>query len=241
MFHTNFSDGKGSGKCIPQTKIDFLKTVNCAGTSVQNIILRYALKHDLNIVLPEKDTTKQGGPNVQYTINDWYADQAQPRFEQHIIQNTAWEKANLTYHMFLLHTRWNHREISQVMNRQGKEKVFYFSVLRDPLMLFRSYWDFFGLSQQYGKTLDEYAKTVLNQHKVYKNMTWTLPGYNQMLNDFEMIFHEMIKGEIEQQDRSGTNEQVAKVLSEIDSSFDLILLADEEFFEDGMVLLMHDL
>ena len=56
---------------------------------MQNIILRYALKHDLNIVLPEKDTTKQGGPNVQYTINDWYADQAQPRLGQHIIQNTA--------------------------------------------------------------------------------------------------------------------------------------------------------
>ena len=208
---------------------------------MQNILLRYALKHNLNIVLPEKEMKKQGGFNVKYTINDWSEDQAQPRFGKHLIENTPWEIANLTYHMFLLHTRWDHREISQVMNPQGKENVFYFTILRDPVMLFRSYWDFFGLAQIYGKTLDEYVKTTISQYVLYNNMTWTHPGYNQMLNDFGMNFHDMMKGQIEHKDNMGSNKQVAKMLHEIDRSFNLVLLADEEYFEDGMVLLKHDL
>ena len=73
------------------------------------------------------------------------------------------------------------------------------------------------------------------------NMTWTHPGYNQMLNDFGMNFHDMIKGQIEYKDNMGSNKQITKMLDEIDRSFNLVLLADEEYFEDGMVLLKHDL
>ena len=207
---------------------------------MQNVLLRYALKHNLNIVLPEKDVSKQGSSNVGYIVNDWSEEQAQPRFGRHLIQNTPWEKANLTYHMFVLHTRWNHHEITKVMNRQGNEKLFYFSILRDPVTLFRSYWDYFGLSQKYGKTLDEYAQSVISQYILNRNMNWH-PGYNQMLHDFGMNFPDMFKGELERKYKIGYKKEVTEVLEEIDRSFDLVLLADEEYFEDGMVLLRHDL
>ena len=227
--------------CMPKRKIGFLKTVKCASTSVQNILLRFALKHNLSIVLPGKEKGNHDTLNVKYTINDWFEDQAEPQFGRHLIENTSWERANITYHMFLLHTRWNHLEISNIMNRRGKENVFCFSILRDPVMLYRSFWDYYRLSQKYEKTLEEYAKTVISHYVLYNNMTWRPPGYNQMLHDFGMNFHDMI---LRHTDYNGTKmikNRVTKKLQEIEESFDLILLADEEHFEDGMVLLKHEL
>ena len=114
-----FLDTRASGKCIPKLKVGFLKTVKCASSSVQNILLRFPLKHNLNIVLPGKMNNSRRSINVKYTVNDWSEDQAEPKFSQHLIKNTAWERINITYHVFLLHTRWHPREISQIMNRYG--------------------------------------------------------------------------------------------------------------------------
>ena len=215
--------------------------MKCASTSVQNILLRYAIKHNLNIVLPEQQVKGERDLNVKYTILDWTEDQAQPRFDHHFIQDTLWEKANLTYDMFLLHTRWNHREISHIMNKQGKQDVYYFSILRDPVAVFRSFWDYYGLSQKYRKTLDEYVQTDIRNYLLYNNMPWNTPGYNSMLNAFGMYFHEMIKRDVDHNPARMFSKEVTKKIDEIEQSFNLILLADDEHFEHGMVLLKQEL
>ena len=38
--------------CQKQTNIGFLKTHKCASSSVQNILMRFGLKNELNFVLP---------------------------------------------------------------------------------------------------------------------------------------------------------------------------------------------
>ena len=38
--------------CIPVNKFGFLKTHKCGSTTVQNILLRYVIKHKLNLVIP---------------------------------------------------------------------------------------------------------------------------------------------------------------------------------------------
>ena len=143
--------------------------------------------------------------------------------------------------MFLLHTRWNHREISHILDPHNNEGVFYFSIIRDPVTLYRSYWDYFGLARQYETTLDEYAKTVISNFLLHKNMTRRPPGYNQMLHDFGMNFYDMIHLGRDRDDARLIKNRVNKKLYEIDQSFNFILLADDEHFEDGMVLLKHDL
>ena len=232
---------------MPRRKIGFLKTHKCAGTTVQNILLRYAVKHNLNIVLPEKEAInglKQSGQWNLNNVNSAYdriGNPVQRQFSRNLIKNAAWEKGNINYDMFLLHTRWNHREISHVLNDQGKNDVFYFSILRDPVMAYRSYWDYFNLSNQYRKTLEEYAKTVINKYVIYNNMTRRPPGYNQMLTDFGMYFHEMYKRDMSDTDKMMITEEISKKMNEIDQTFDLILIADESLYDEGIVLLKHAL
>ena len=46
------SERKGHKECAKQTKIAFLKTHKCASSSVQNMLMRFGLEHELNFVLP---------------------------------------------------------------------------------------------------------------------------------------------------------------------------------------------
>ena len=48
------NDGPFNGyrDCMPANKVAFMKTHKCASTSIQNILMRYGLNHDLNFVLP---------------------------------------------------------------------------------------------------------------------------------------------------------------------------------------------
>lgn len=38
--------------CRPVKKFGFLKTHKCGSTTIQNMLLRYVVKHDLNLVVP---------------------------------------------------------------------------------------------------------------------------------------------------------------------------------------------
>ena len=211
--------------CVPKRKIGFLKTHKCASSSVQNILLRYVLKHNLNVVLPEKHNYL--GYDRQFTRG--------------MIANTVWEKANLIYDMFLCHTRWNHEEISQVLERGNEDKdIFYFSILRDPVSLYRSYWDYYGLAKRFNSTLDAYAKSVISKTTtVYTDVSKRPPGYNQMLTDFGLDFRSMIINN--GSSVKSIKDNVIKKIQEIDQTFDLIILADDEYFEDGMILLKNSL
>lgn len=60
--------------------------------------------------------------------------------------------------MYCMHTIFDHAEVSTVMNAtKGDFGVVYFSILRDPVDLFVSLWDYVGFSKMYNVTLEEYA------------------------------------------------------------------------------------
>ena len=102
--------------------------------------MRYAVKNNLNVVLPN---------HANYL---GYSS----KFKRKLIENTIWEQAHLPYDIFLCHTQWDHNEISQVLNDHGD--VFYFSILREPVELFISFWDYYALSHDFKMPLEEYAK-----------------------------------------------------------------------------------
>ena len=43
----------GQTMCKPVTKFGYFKTHKCGSTTIQNILLRYVVKHGLNVVVPE--------------------------------------------------------------------------------------------------------------------------------------------------------------------------------------------
>ena len=196
----NFDD------CAPRKKVAFLKTHKCASTTIQNILLRYGRNNNLNFVLPSKGHLL--GRNVP--------------FERNMLQGTMWEQAGLEYDLFLLHTIWNHSEIAHSLSDKGD--VLYISIIRDPVDLFRSWWDYKRLDNIYNKTIDEYALSIrLNSKETMKQRPW---GFNQMLFDFGLPFKDM-----------NDEKKIQKKIDEVDESFDLILLADKVFFQDSIILL----
>ena len=194
--------------CEPRNKIAFLKTHKCASTSIQNILLRFGRKNNLNFVLPSK------GHNLGYPGG----------FHRSIIKGTLWEQAELNYDMFLLHTRWDSQEISRVLNDQGD--VLYVSILRDPVELFRSWWDYLKLDKRHNSTLEQYARTVAGAGGEIGSPAKRPYGFNQMLWDFGMDYKSM-----------SDVEKVKRMIQEIDETFDMILIADDDSFDDSIILL----
>ena len=120
--------------CKPERNIVFHKIHKCSTSSVQNILLRYALKNELNVVLPKL------GTNFGYIYP----------FTVDLLFGTPWQIAGLEYNLFCLHNRWNGAEVEKLFD-QGKnsqKKPIYFTILRDPIDLFISLWDYLELGKQ---------------------------------------------------------------------------------------------
>ena len=115
---------RGYKDCNPEMDIVFHKTHKCSSSTVQNILLRYALKHELNIALP-KSGNYLGSKQL---------------FNVDMLTGTPWQMAGMHYNMFCLHNRWNGLEVDKLMGRLKNQRPIYFTIVRDPIDLFISLW-----------------------------------------------------------------------------------------------------
>ena len=60
------------------------------------------------------------------------------------------------YSAFCLHTIWEHARVKELIGDQDKDAK-YFSIVRDPVDMFVSFWDFFGYSAALKMDLDTFA------------------------------------------------------------------------------------
>ena len=128
--------------------------------------------------------------------------------------------------MYLQHAIWNYREIADTLSDHND--VFYFSITRDPVQQFRSWWDYFGLSTKYKTSLDAYAANVVkDSNKTFRKRP---SGFNQLLYDFGMSYKDM-----------NDKANVENKIKAIDKEFDLVLLSDNDYFNDSVILLKHAL
>ena len=124
------NEGKNMNEptCKSKTIVVFHKTHKCSSTTIQNILLRYAYNYDFNVVLPERG-------------NQLPADSG---FKASAVHNTEWYRAGLQPQIFCLHNRWSYSEVAKLMDN-GPEKPVYFTIVRDPVSLFISVWDYYNL------------------------------------------------------------------------------------------------
>ena len=194
--------------CNPEQVIIFHKTHKCSSSSLQNILLRYALKHDLNIVLP---------PSGNYLGT-------KSLFNVDLLEKTPWQLAGLSYNLFCLHNRWNGEEIKKLMGYMKNQKPVYFTILRDPVDLFISLWDYYDLGKMYNNvTLEEYALSN-KKGKFEDRINEGIYGKNQMLWDFGLDPNYF-------DNQSAINDKI----NEIDETFDLVLLT--EMYNESIILL----
>ena len=126
FFRTPFTQS-GEAQCKPRSKIAFAKLHKTAGTSVQNILLRYGLAHDLNVVLPASGN---------------YVALSAP-FRRASLRGTPWEAAGLKhYDLFCLHGIWDYAEVTSTLGPGAA----YVTAMRDPVERFISSWDYYEVS-----------------------------------------------------------------------------------------------
>ena len=184
----------------------FHKTHKCSSTTIQNILLRYAYKNSLNVALPFKG-------NFLGNANGFTASS---------LNNTHWYQAGMVPQIFCLHNRWNHQEVQKLMSSQTP---FYFTILRDPVEVFISMWDYYHLDHMFFKkkmNISEFLnlKNLLPQHVTVPEISLK----HVLLHDFGVPFW-------------ATEEMIEKKIREIEETFDLVMIV--EHFDASMVLLRN--
>jgi len=142
-------------------------------------------------------------------------------YDRSMISSTPWERANFSYSMFCLHTIWNQEEVEETLGPGAT----YLTMLRDPVDLLESLWNYASLGAYYKMSLESFAKapkTGLLSQRAYKNL-----GRNQMLWDMGLTTAQM-----------DNVTAVQQKIKEIEEKFSLVLIAER--FQESMIL-MKDL
>ena len=129
------------------TNIVFHKTHKCSSTTIQNILFRFAMNNELLVVLPERG----------YSFS---------QFNYKSIQNTEWYRAGIQPNIFCLHNIWKGSEIAKLYKNQ---RPYYFSILRDPLSVLISSWDYYGFDKMFGMDLEGFAYLVEKAKGIFCN------------------------------------------------------------------------
>ena len=173
---------------------------------MQNILLRFGYKHDMNAVLP---------------VSGNYVGRYKP-FHRAALVGTPWEAAGLEYDLYCLHGIWNFSQVDKLLGYEAR----YFSILRDPVELFISLWDYASLDKLYHCSLEEYAFANKTHGRFKDRIHMSNLGRNQMLFDLGLPRHQL--NEVE---------AVEKKIEEAEQTFDLIMLSER--FDESLVLLKH--
>lgn len=127
QFYYDFLELMPQQETGPKRRVAFLKTHKCASTTIQNILLRYAYKNNLTLVLPDHG-------NYIFNGADGFT-----------LEGTQWYQSDTKPDIFCLHSIWN--DMNQVKNVLGAQV--YFTILRDPIDAFESLWTYENCSKHF--------------------------------------------------------------------------------------------
>ncbi|CAN7942372.1 unnamed protein product, partial [Ixodes hexagonus] len=195
--------------CRPKTNIVFLKTHKCASSAVSNILFRYGMLRDLNFVLPKVENSSYiGNPTL---------------FRRRLIDDIT--KCNMTFNILTHHTRYNGKEIHNVM----PSDTVYVTILRTPCCQFESLYSYYHLARIYKRNLSAFVKS--------KNLTLSLArkrvvhghvGFNQMSFDLGFTTSQLPRSK---------PQSIMNFIHSIDREFDLVMIAER--LDESLILLKH--
>lgn len=194
----------------PVKKIGFLKTHKTASSTIQNILLRYGLNHNLTFVLPSSGNYLTGnGPRSEPFQEQW-------------LNSLPWHRRFIFTHQYdiiALHTRWNFEQFRFVL---GSDAVF-FTILRDPSEVFESLFTYASFEEAYQINITEYLRRSKDPFYRSKRLNGYL-GLNQQLWDLGVNL-EMSPGK----------NDIKWHIERLDQQFDLVLITD--LIDESLVLL----
>ncbi|CAL4109522.1 unnamed protein product, partial [Meganyctiphanes norvegica] len=187
--------------CVPRNHIMFLKTHKCASSTVQNIFLRYGYNHNLTFALP-------GGGN--YLGNPGH-------FKYSMIPRKLLPPSGKV-DIFAVHTR-----LSPDHDKVLYNDSIWITVVRDPVSLYESLYNFFHLNYLYKFKLEDLVKLPMKDLLL-------LPRYGNKFGKNQMLF------DLGYEDNM-TVVQLRRAIEEITNKFNLVMIA--ELFDESLILLRH--
>lgn len=198
----------------------FLKTHKTASSTIQNLMLRYADFHRLNLVIP---TFPNDPARFHYPLRAYLENQSIQPKDVYPRKNELTGENNILCH----HTRFS-KNIYDFLYTEDKLKsapVFKFTVVRSPVSLFQSSFAYFkNVGYKGFKDAGSVERFIDAPEKFYNEEEFLSQfGHNHMMFDLGYSANN-VEGPVLQ-----------KQIQEIDDSFDLVLLTD--YFDESMVLL----
>ncbi|XP_046385291.1 galactose-3-O-sulfotransferase 4-like isoform X2 [Ischnura elegans] len=190
-------------KCQAKTSLFFLKTHKCGSSTVQNILMRFGRRHNLFFVLPESDNYL-GNP-----------EHFSPEFIGPKVQIPNGEK----YDIFTHHTRYDHEAIRGIM----KDGTPFVTIMRDPIKLQLSLYDYYYLQYFNDKSLPELLHQNLSEVEDKPRYRYRV-GWNQISWDLG-VDHSRMK----------MAHTLPYLVNKVENEFDLVMIT--EFMEASLVLL----
>lgn len=170
--------------CRARSNIVFLKTHKCAGSSVQNVIMRFGDRHNLTFVLP------QDGNYIGHPMP----------FSSHLLPAVV--TPTPAYNILAHHTRLDHMEIIKIM----PSDTIFVTIVRDPAKIFESSFIYYGLDKFFGGNLHKFLHLAPQMNSTMLSRRYRGKfGVNQMMFDLgadESIFHDehLVRQYVEQLD-----------------------------------------
>lgn len=159
-------------------RIFFLKTHKCGSSTIQNILMRYGHKENLDFLLP--------------SMNNYIGNPV--HFNTSMV-SSKYSTADGQFDMFVHHTRYS-QDIKSVM----RPNTVYITILREPLSLFQSIYTFYHFEKKYKTNITGFITNRLlrkssstNDAKRYtkklglNQMSWDLGMVSNHFENVEMI------------------------------------------------------
>ncbi|TRY61264.1 hypothetical protein TCAL_07456 [Tigriopus californicus] len=188
-------------KCSPTKSVAFAKTHKTGSSTLQNILFRYGVQHELNFALPK------GG---------WMFSFKEPFNADMVLEGPF---KGLDFNLFAFHSVWNYAQMQRVLPHAK-----YLTLLRDPTECFESNYVYMGLSAVYKMDFNEFAQKKALAGLVRKPKS--IIGKNQQLwdlglNDTAMENRTLVMQKIRDLDRQM---DLVLIMERFDES--LVLLSD---------------
>ena len=149
-------------------------------------------------------------------------------FDSQMLRDTPW--ANLSWHVFTLHTRWNYDQVDQLMGSNTR----HITVLRDPADLFESLFDYSQLAAFYGVAdLAQFISNIETTTPSSSSSKWKADerqgrhiGRNQLSWDLGMQPKDFDNATL-----------VWQKVAEMEEHFDLVMITER--IDESLVLLQE--
>ncbi|KAK2704382.1 hypothetical protein QYM36_016695, partial [Artemia franciscana] len=197
-------------QCVSKRKVGFLKIHKCASSTIQNIFLRHAYLNNINVAVPPEEYNNYlGNPH---------------HFEAKLLKNSPGHYGG--FEMFLLHTRWDHQEVSKVLG----PNTFYVTILRHPVDLFESLFAYGHLDKFYGGSLVEFIEhlernNITDVQRMRLNGRY---GWNQISWDFGLMPRDFARPK-----------KIKDFIRSVEENFHLVMIAEQ--IEKSLVILKSSL